>query len=47
MHGKLLRTTTIVSDLTRIPMSGLGSAAYILRVTRNQQELKSFKIIKK
>lgn len=45
--GKLIKTKNITETETRISMQGLGSAVYFLKVTDNEKEIKTFKIIKK
>jgi hypothetical protein len=45
--GKLIKTENITATETRIPLQGLGSAIYFLKVTDNNKEIKTFKIIKK
>jgi hypothetical protein len=47
MNGKLLENTKIESNETSIGMSNLVPAIYFLKVTQNNKEIKSFKIIKK
>ena len=45
--GKLIESKGIESNETSITMSDLVPAAYFLKVTNNQTEVKTFKIIKK
>lgn len=47
MQGELLITNAIERDVTKIPVSQLGSAPYLLKITDSTVELKAFKIIKK
>lgn len=47
LNGKLLKTTDIENSEAIIPMGIYVPATYFLRVTNNNQEIKSFKIIKK
>ena len=44
--GKLLLQQKIVSPVTTVPLENLASAIYILRITRNNDEIKDFKIFK-
>lgn len=46
IHGKLLESKTIVSGETLILLGHLIPATYFLRVTKEEQEIKLFKIIK-
>jgi hypothetical protein len=46
-NGKLLAEQEPTGNETIIPMNRLVSAIYILKVIENNQEIKSFKIIKK
>jgi hypothetical protein len=43
----MLERREITGDITEIPMSSLGAATYLIKVTRKNEELKAFKIIKK
>ena len=47
VDGKLLKSEKIKSKETQIEMFGLQPAMYFLRVIKNGQVVKSFKIIKK
>ncbi|MDQ3190471.1 MAG: T9SS type A sorting domain-containing protein [Bacteroidota bacterium] len=46
LTGKLLESKTITSNETTISMGNLVPATYFLKVTINNQEVKTFKIIK-
>lgn len=46
-NGKLLEIKKIENNETSIGMSNLAPAIYFLKVTQNNKEIKSFKIIKK
>ena len=46
ISGKLLETNTIVANSTTIKMEQLATATYFLKVTQNNKEVKTFKIIK-
>lgn len=46
MNGKLLQQQPISSVLTIIPMDQLTNGVYIIQVTRNKIEVKSFKVFK-
>jgi hypothetical protein len=46
MKGKLLESKKLEGNQTRIVMSNLVPATYFLKVTQNNQEIKTFKIIK-
>jgi hypothetical protein len=46
MNGKLLDTKKLEGNQTRILMSNLTPATYFLKVTDENQEVKTFKIIK-
>jgi hypothetical protein len=46
VNGKSLANNKITGSETNIPMSQYAAAAYILRVSDNNKEIKSFKIIK-
>lgn len=46
MSGKLLETKKIEVDLTRIGMSNLAHATYFVKVIQNNNEIKTFKVIK-
>ena len=47
MQGKLLQKETITSNQTSIDMNNLVPASYFVKVTQNNTEVKTFKIIKK
>jgi len=47
LNGKILLTKIVESTETIFPMGNLISATYFLKVASNNQEIKSFKIIKK
>lgn len=47
MNGRLLLNKKITSNLTSIEMSNLISATYYVKVTDGNQEVKTFKIIKR
>jgi len=47
MKGELLDSKDIESEITQIPMSGYGAASYLIKISRNTDEIKAFKIIKK
>lgn len=44
--GKLLESNTVVANSTTIKMERYATAAYFLKVTQNNKEVKTFKIIK-
>jgi len=46
MSGKLLETKKLEGEQTRIGMSNLAHATYFVKVIRNNNEVKTFKIIK-
>jgi hypothetical protein len=46
MNGKLLQQQPISSVLTIIPMDQLTNGVYIIQVTRDNIEVKSFKVFK-
>lgn len=46
LQGKLLQSEKITSNQTTIVMSNLVPATYFVKVTQNNQEVKTFKIIK-
>jgi opacity protein-like surface antigen len=46
MGGKLLETKKLEGEQTRIGMSNLAHATYFVKVIRNNNEVKTFKIIK-
>jgi len=46
ISGKLLESNTIVASSTTITMEALPTATYLLKVTQNNKEVKTFKIIK-
>jgi hypothetical protein len=47
ISGKLIQHQKIESNQTSISMDGLFSATYFLKITDNNKEIKTFKIIKK
>lgn len=47
LQGRLVFKGKVNQDTTQIPMQHLEGAVYLLKVNQNNQELKSFKIIKK
>ena len=47
MQGKLIKTAAINSPKTTIRLEGLAKATYFLNVLKNNQTIKTFKIIKK
>lgn len=47
IDGQLLENKRIITDETVISMNNLVSSAYLLKIINGDQELKSFKIIKK
>ena len=47
MSGKQLKNQTLTSDETRIPLSDLTPATYLLNIVRNKSIIKSFKILKR
>ncbi len=46
MNGKILKSEKITGNQTRIDMSSLVPATYFVKVTRENKEVKTFKIIK-
>ena len=46
MQGKLLQSEKITGNQTSIAMSNLVPATYFVKVTQNNREVKTFKIIK-
>jgi len=44
--GKLLESNTIVASSTTIKMEQMPTGTYLLKVTQNNKEVKTFKIIK-
>jgi hypothetical protein len=46
INGKILETKSIDESLTTIEMSTYSRASYFLKVVQNEQEVKTFKIIK-
>jgi len=46
MQGKLLQNEKIIDNKTSIVMSNFVPATYFVKVIQNQQEVKTFKIIK-
>ncbi|HAM99178.1 MAG TPA: hypothetical protein DCQ26_11275 [Marinilabiliales bacterium] len=47
INGKLLESKKVVSNKTDIAMSSLLPATYFIKVTKGNEEIKVFKIIKK
>ncbi|MFB6343456.1 T9SS type A sorting domain-containing protein [Saccharicrinis sp. FJH62] len=47
INGKLLKTENITNAKTNIDISKLNSASYLIKVIRDNKEVKTFKIIKK
>ena len=47
MQGEILEKSDITSNETLIPVSHLGVATYLIRITQLTDEIKIFKIIKK
>jgi len=46
ISGKLLESNTIVASSTTIKMEQMPTGTYLLKVTQNNKEVKTFKIIK-
>ena len=46
-HGRLIRKKKIADNKTKIAMKDLGSASYFLKVTQDNKQVKTFRIIKK
>jgi hypothetical protein len=46
ISGKLLESNTIVANSTTIKMEQLATGNYFLKVSQNNKEIKTFKIIK-
>lgn len=46
VNGRLIETRTMFSPIETICMMNLPSSVYVLKVTNNNKEVKSFKIIK-
>jgi len=46
ISGKLLESNTVVANSTTINMEQLARATYFLKVSQNNKEVKTFKIIK-
>jgi hypothetical protein len=46
ISGKLLESNTVVANSTTIKMEQYATATYFLKVTQNNKEIKTFKIIK-
>jgi len=46
ISGKLLESNTIVASSTTIKMEQIPTGTYLLKVTQNNKEVKTFKIIK-
>ncbi len=46
INGRLVISNEIVSEITSIPIGNLSNALYLLRVTRDNAEILSFKIFK-
>lgn len=47
IQGRLLLSGKVVSARTKINVQGLGKGSHLLKVYKNKQELKTFRIIKK
>ncbi len=47
MSGKLLQSKMIIGTQTTIVMSNLVPATYLLKVTRGNKEVKTFKVVKR
>lgn len=47
INGKLLQSEKITGNLTNIAMNNLKPATYLLKISQDNKEIKSFKIIKK
>ncbi len=47
LQGRLVHKGKVNEDTTQVPMQHLEGAVYLLKVNQNNQELKTFKIIKK
>ena len=46
ISGKLIESNTIVANSTTIKMEQMQTGSYLLKVTQNNKEIKTFKIIK-
>lgn len=46
MQGKMIETKKVTANTTTIEMDKLANATYFLRVTKNNNSVKTFKIIK-
>ncbi len=46
VNGKLLESNAVAANITTIKMEHYASATYFLKVIRNNQEIKTFKLIK-
>lgn len=46
VQGKMIKSSRISSKQTTIPMEELSKASYFLKVTDNNKEIKTFKIVK-
>lgn len=47
IHGRLYQQNLITSNITEIPMQELPKAAYVLQIRSDDEQIKSFKILKK
>ena len=47
LHGRTIVKGTVQQEDTQIGMQALAAGTYVLKVNQNNQQLKSFKIIKK
>ena len=47
ISGKLIESRKIASNIETIPMANLPMATYLLKITHNNQEVKTFKILKR
>ena len=45
VNGKLIDTKKVTEKNTAIPMDGLAKSSYFLKITKNNKEVKTFKII--
>ncbi|MCD6347534.1 MAG: T9SS type A sorting domain-containing protein [Bacteroidales bacterium] len=46
-HGRLISKKEVTANKTKINMQGLGSAGYLLKLTKDNKQIKVFRIIKK
>ncbi len=46
INGRLVLSDEIINEITSIPIGNLGNALYLLRITRDNSEILSFKIFK-